>query len=151
MTAAVTLAALGNGPAFSAYPSANQNMTTGVWTKLQMNVEEFDTASCYDTSNYRFTPQVAGYYQITGAGNFSANSTNTRFLSVYKNGSSFKVLQAVVPNSINYMNVGGSCLVYLNGSTDYVELFAMQNSGGTLATSASSSEMYFQGFLARAA
>ena len=151
MTAAVTLASMGNGPAFSAYPSANQNMTNGVWTKLQMNVEEFDTASCYDTSNYRFTPQVAGYYQITGSSNFSANATNTRFLSVYKNGSSLKVLQAVVPNSINYMNVGGSCLVYLNGSTDYVELFAMQNSGGTLATSASSSEMYFQGFLARAA
>ena len=141
----------GTGPAFSAYPSSNQNLTNNTWTKLQMNQEDFDTASCYDTTNYRFTPNVAGYYQITGSTNFSANATNTRFLSIYKNGTIHKVLQVTVPNSINYMNIGGSCLIYFNGSTDYVELYALQNSGSTLATSADQAEMYFQGALVRAA
>ena len=138
-------------PAFSAYSNSNQNLTTGVWTKLQINTEEFDTAGCYDTSNYRFTPTTAGYYQIIGGSNFSANSTNSRFLDVYKNGSAYKVLQVTVPNSINYMDLNGSCIVYMNGSTDYVELYAMQNSGSTLVTSASLSEVYFQGVLVRAA
>ena len=51
----------GNGPAFSAYRSTNQAAANNTFTKIQPNVEEFDTNSNYDnTTNYRFTPSVAG-------------------------------------------------------------------------------------------
>lgn len=141
-----------NGPAFSAYASGNQTLSNSTWVKVQCGVKEFDTNSNYDnTTNYRLTPTVAGYYQVSGACNFATNSSGTRFLQIYKNGSSFKQLQNVAANSLNYMNLSGSCLIYLNGSTDYVELYVLQNSGGSLDTSGNQAQVYFQAFLARSA
>lgn len=53
----------GTGPAFSAYRGTPQSVTTGQYTKIQINTEEFDTDNAFDSgTNYRFTPQVAGYY-----------------------------------------------------------------------------------------
>lgn len=59
---------MGYGPAFSAYRGGpNQALTTGTYTKVQLNIEEFDTNNNFDSStNYRFTPTVAGYYQFQG-------------------------------------------------------------------------------------
>ena len=49
------------GPTFYAYLSANQTVSTGVVTKLQINTEEYDLGSCYDkATNNRFTPTTAG-------------------------------------------------------------------------------------------
>jgi hypothetical protein len=46
----------------------------------------------------------------------------------------------------------GSCLVYCNGSTDYLEIFTTQNSGGTLVMgNGSQSGCYFNGSLVRSA
>jgi hypothetical protein len=141
-----------NGPAFSAYSSASQSLANNTAVKLQFNVEEFDTNSCFDsTTNYRFTPTVAGYYQISGAANCSANAINTRFLRLYKNGSNYKEFQAVATNATNFMTLSGSALVYFNGSTDYVELYIVQNSGSTLTTGGSQSEVWFTGAMVRSA
>jgi len=56
----------GNMPAFLVYPSASStNLTSSTWTKIVFNTEVFDTNNNFDsTTNYRFTPTVAGYYQI---------------------------------------------------------------------------------------
>lgn len=138
-----------NGPAFSAYASSNQTLSNATWTKINYGAEEFDTNGNFASS--RFTPSVAGYYQVTGSCNFAASSTNTRFVSVYKNGSIFKNLQNLPANSTNYMLLSGSCLIYLNGSTDYVEIYAQQNSGGNLDTSGSDTQVYFQAAMVRGA
>ena len=62
-----TVMVSGNMPAFSAYLGTSQTVTTDVATKLQLNTEVFDTASAFDsTTNYRFQPTVAGYYQLNG-------------------------------------------------------------------------------------
>jgi hypothetical protein len=69
----------GTGPAFRAYNNANQNITASTFTKVLLQVEDFDTASCFDnTTNYRFTPTVAGYYQVSGSvfHNVSADFTS---------------------------------------------------------------------------
>jgi hypothetical protein len=67
LTTANTFAA-GTGPAFSVYSTANQVTATVTYTKIQLNTENFDTNNNFDsTTNYRFTPTVAGYYQISGA------------------------------------------------------------------------------------
>lgn len=137
----------GNGPAFSAYQSSSQTLSSATWTKIQLQTEEFDTASCFDnTTNYRFTPNVAGYYQVSGC--FEVNSSATTMqLTVYKNGSAFKKYQ--VSNSATVVTVSGSALIYLNGSTDYVELYGWIGSGQLL--NAASSAVYFQAALVRAA
>ena len=79
----------GNMPAFSAYATGGQTVATSTYTKLQFNALEFDTANCYDpTTNYRFTPNVAGYYQVNvQISNNTGTSTGYQLLFVYKNGS----------------------------------------------------------------
>ena len=109
-----------NMPAFSAYISATQSVTSGTDTKIAFNTEEFDTANAFDsTTNYRFTPQVAGYYQIsiglTGAG----TAVTDVEIAIYKNGSYYK--RGMTQGSSN--QVGMSVLMYLNGSTDYIEFY----------------------------
>jgi hypothetical protein len=125
----------GTGPAFSAYASVSQTVTSTTETKIQLNVEEFDTASCFDnTTNYRFTPNVAGYYQINGILRGAATTAlNLIFLSLYKNGAAY-----IRGSEYPYAVAGGpaaqvsiSALVYLNGTTDYLELYGRIDGTGT--------------------
>ena len=52
-------------PAFQAYLSDDQTISNATVTKINFNTESFDTDNAYDNStNYRFTPQVAGKYYI---------------------------------------------------------------------------------------
>ena len=142
----------GTGPAFSAYNSIATSVPNATWTKLQNSNEEFDTANCYDsTTNYRFTPNVAGYYQVTGA--WAQNgATGISNVSIYKNGSAFKAGGQTL-NSTAYVQNVVSALVYLNGTTDYVELYAYQGAGGTNTALAANQPDYgyFQAFMVRAA
>ncbi len=146
MTQAVALASLGNGPTFSAYAGSSQSVSAGVWTKLQINTEEWDTNSNFDTSTYRFTPTVAGYYQVNGR--VTANAiVSVLVVSVYKNGSPWKRGTAIA-NSAGEAT-SGAALVYLNGTTDYIELYAYFSS--TQSTFVSSDQTFFQAALVRGA
>jgi len=143
--AALAAGVAGNGPAFSAYPSATQSLTANVATKLLFQTEEYDTNSNFASS--QFTPTVAGYYQINGAYVAAAVGRTYNIIYVYKNGVEYKLGQA--GNSTTGVGTSVSLLVYLNGSTDYVEIYGL--SGLTQSTSGTASENYFQGFLARSA
>jgi len=117
----------GNMPAFYAGRiTSDQSISSSTWTKVQLNYEAFDTANAFDsTTNYRFTPQVAGYYQINGQITCSGAASLTRaIVSLYKNGSPYStgVDIAATANNSQFQVVVAN-LVYLNGSTDYVELY----------------------------
>lgn len=137
-----------NGPAFSAYRSSAQTISNSTFTKVQFNTEEFDTASCYDNStNYRFTPTVAGYYQFNWMIQTTA-SVGTLFLTIlYKNGTDAKRGEAITGGSYSS---GGGALLYMNGTTDYAEAYIYQASGSSkdLDTGAST---FFQASMVRAA
>lgn len=142
----------GNGPAFSAYANANQNVTNATWTKAALQVEEFDTANCFDsTTNYRFTPNVAGYYQINGAIHFQANISGQTLVGLYKNGALFKVGSQMGAMTNNDPQGVISVLVYLNGSTDYIELWGYKDSATSQGFVGAVTATYLQAFLARAA
>jgi len=135
----------GNQPAFSAYPSAGTAVSNASFTKIAINTTSFDTNSNFNTSTYRFTPTVAGYYQVNGRISFSANLTST-FCVIFKNGSeAFRGTGGVLNSPLV------SAIVYMNGSTDYIELYAYQNSGSSQTTGNVSSENYFQALMVRAA
>lgn len=112
-------------PAFRAYRNGTQNISSTTFTKVALNAETFDTDNAFDsTTNNRFQPAIAGYYQINGAVNIAPSTAPTRLLSfIYKNGASYAQGQDF--NSIP--GAGGtstiSTIVYLNGTTDYVELW----------------------------
>ena len=62
-------------PAFQAYLGSNQSLTSGVLTKANINTEVFDTDSMYDSStNYRFTPTIAGKYYCYMNAEYSWNT-----------------------------------------------------------------------------
>jgi hypothetical protein len=139
----------GIGPAFSVYRSGNQTgVSNSTFTKVQLNTETFDTNSNFDPStNYRFTPTVAGYYQINGAVSVETSSSISRvFCSIYKNGT--EAFRGSDMNPGIQSVVGG--LVYLNGSTDYVELYGWAAGSGILFYGQAQST-YFTGSLVRAA
>ena len=140
----------GNGPAFSAYPSASATISAATYTKVILNVEDFDTASAFDsTTNYRFTPLVAGYYQINLVASMPqiASSNTNSLVALYRNGSSYKV--GGYQNSTGQQaNCSWAGLVYLNGSTDYLEMYVYTSSA---SISLQSTYCNFSGFLARSA
>ena len=141
----------GTGPAFSAYCSTAQLIPNAVFTKIQINTELFDTNSNFDsTTNYRFTPTVAGYYQVSGAAYFSYAGGAVAQNAIFKNG----VLMFVAAWSST--SVGGivpvSGLVYMNGTTDFLELYSYQGSGlGQTLIPSRQDLNYFFGSLVRAA
>lgn len=134
----------GTGPAFSAYASSAQSLGAGAYAKIQLNATEFDTASCFNTSTYRFTPNVAGYYQFNTS--FGLSGGNTYIVSyVYKNGSSAKYGGGSASCTVSSF----STLIYANGTTDYFEFYVYTTSGGPISTGTQGTWM--QGYLARAA
>lgn len=151
-----TVMVSGNMPAFSAYRStSDQSVTNGAWTKLQAQTEEFDTSSAYDNAtNYRYTPLTAGYYQVNGEILANGTSTLIRIIpAIYKNGSAFKYgNDYIMATGGQSVRASVSALIYMNGSTDYLELYANLNGSGTLTFSASTGlDNYFQAFMVRAA
>jgi hypothetical protein len=140
----------GNMPAFSATLSAFTTISNSTWTKIACNTEQFDTASAYDNAtNYRFTPLVAGYYQISGIAGYDAGVAQGTAMQVaiYKNGTLYRSINYNNSNLIA-PNVGISFLIYFNGSTDYVELYGFTTGGTTVGFSTASS---FSGAMVRAA
>jgi hypothetical protein len=136
-----------NGPAFSAYQSTAQSLTTNVSTKILFQTEEFDLGSNYDTSTSRFTPTVPGYYQVNFCFGPSASYCGT-FIYLYKNGAVAKYGTIAASGSISGTSIG-SCLIYMNGLTDYLEVYGQLTTGQN--TGALSYVTYFQAFLARSA
>jgi len=139
----------GNGPAFSAYPTAGTSCASGTDTKVAFAAVDFDTASCYNASTSRFTPNVAGYYSIIGMARFGPITATLTIGSVFVNGSVYSRGSGASCSS-SYAYNQCSAIVYLNGTTDYVEFYAYQNSG-----SSQNSDYYtaykFTGSLLRAA
>ena len=149
-----TVMVSGNMPAFSAYCNAVQSISNNSQTKLQFNVKQFDTNSNYDTTNYRFTPTVAGYYQVSGGFNWQNVINGYGTLSLYKNGSNYVTLNFGAANGATNQYLGhyGGCLVYLNGSTDYIELYGYQVTGGSQNTNGTTAVgSYFTASMVRSA
>ena len=149
--ATITVAATA-APAFSAYKSTNQSISSNVFTKVQFQTEEFDTNSNYDNvTNYRFTPTVAGYYQINSLVYMQAASSLVRVLcNLYKNGAIAKFGNDNIAVSGTEGRGLLSTIVYLNGSTDYLEMYIL-TAGTTLTATAGADNTYFQAAMIRSA
>ena len=80
-----------NTPAFFAYLSANQSISGSTTTKIQIDTEVFDTDNTYDNStNYRFTPAVAGKYLIFGQVMMESMPDQTEIITyIYKNDANY--------------------------------------------------------------
>ena len=139
-------------PAFCAYRSAStQTVSAGAATKAQLNSEEFDTDAAFDNAtNYRFAPLVAGYYAISGqiTGYASGALTNVS-AAIRKNGSAVRTASCNTAFNANSSSVVVAGVIYLNGSTDYVELWGLVSGSGTLGFLVGQDATFLQGHYAR--
>lgn len=151
--------AASSGPTFFAYLSANQTpVSAGTFTKVALNTTNWDTASAFNTSTNRFQPTTSGYYTISISADLSTTTNITDgIISIYKNGSQYvrpvrNTLSGTgVPSTVAYpeLLLNGSTIVFLNGSTDYVELYVYIQGTGTLSVGGGAAYTWMTGSFIR--
>jgi hypothetical protein len=134
-------------PTFSAYQSSATSIPNATLTKILYANESFDTNSNFASS--RFTPTVAGYYQITASVAIQIAGASYAVLRV--NGSDVAWAYGNGITGVLNSTPIVTKLVYLGGVTDYVEVYAEQRSGSTVNTDTNPVGTWFTGFLARSA
>jgi len=132
---------ISNTPAFLAHQTSAQSIANTTNTKLTNETEIFDTDSAYDnSSNHRFTPQTAGKYFIFSQVMFASSTNFNQIEIVIKKNTT--VYSSSISINDEYNTAYTGTIVDLNGSSDYVETFAYQNSGGSLNTYPSATSKY---------
>jgi len=130
-----------------AYANSSQNIPSGTWTKVQFNVKSYDIGGNFNTTNYRFTAPVAGYYQVNTSVMILYGTVNaTQFTGIYKNGSRYSQSrgQAIIDN--NRIGLPVNDIVYLDVN-DYIEIYVYQNSGETRSTDVGADKTFVSIFL----
>jgi hypothetical protein len=118
-----TMMVSGNMPAFSATGAA-QAVSATTQTKLTFNATDFNTGSYFSTANSRFLPLVAGYYQFNvflSNQDASANTYTQAF--IYRSSVSYAQIAQGTGSTVNYAVAQGSIIMYMNGTTDYAEIY----------------------------
>jgi len=136
-----------NGPTFSAIAGSATALSAGTSTKVNFSTEQWDTASCYDTSTSRFTPNVAGYYQISSTVRADISASSVLQIYVRKNGTDVITGSFIaVSNFQSASTISG--LVSCNGSTDYIDVAVYSSTAGNTNTGVACT---FQGAMIRSA
>ena len=127
---------------FYVYSGADQDNATNVYTTVALNTKVFDLDSYFNTSNYRYTPQVAGYYYIECMLQYRPKGANDDVVfstEIQKNGNLYhsngaspylSANNSTGPRGQLALKAGNgkenqttiTAMVYFNGTTDYVTL-----------------------------
>jgi len=140
-----TVSSGSTGPAFRAFRSGtNQSISSTTLTKVSLNGETFDTNNCFDsTTNYRFTPTTAGYYLFSGIVGLEGGGAGYGAAYLYKNGTRTGSAR-VIGYTANEKMPQITDIIYCNGTTDYIELYTLNN-GATATVAAGTDETWFTG------
>jgi len=118
-------------PTFRAYSNEDQSISANTQTKKLYQVEDWDTASCFASS--RFTPNVGGYYIMT-ATQYNPDA-GTLSMNFYKNGANNSNGPSGGTPGFRAQN---TTIMYLNGTTDYVEVYFSSSQTSVYSGSTSS-------------
>jgi len=128
-------------PYLWAYQTAIQTLTSTVAAAIGMGGELADTAAGHSTglNPSRYTPPIPGRYDCDGGVLFAGSTAGDRSANFRVNGAQVEGAPYGSAGALNgagfvagYVTCAAS--VFLNGTTDYVELWAVQNVGGNLDT-----------------
>lgn len=139
-----------NGPAFRAYPSVGQTITSGSLQKVNFGSETFDTNSNFASS--RFTPTVEGYYHLNSTVRLDgASGTGECMIVLYKNGSEYSRgwNSSGTQFAASFWSMTVTDVAYANGTGDYFEIYIQQGSGASVTTTAFQNISYFSGCMMR--
>lgn len=143
---------VGKGPSFSAAgTAASITYIDGAATAITGIPEIKDTASCYDPVTGRFTPNVAGDYQLNATCNIGGAFT-TSFAKLRITASGLTVEGGISPTGsgtdVGFGAGSASTLAFFNGTTDFAFISLNHDSSGNKTGAI---VVAFSGFLARAA
>ena len=121
--------AIASNPVFRVELAANQtSVTDATYVKIAFDTEIFDVGGYFDSStNYRYTPLIAGYYQINCQAGDANNTSTNQYVAIYKNGSKYAIGGVYDSNNVRYNRPTLSAVVHMNGSSDYLETFFYVN------------------------
>jgi len=114
----------------------NQTIPTGTDTVVAFGSADFDPQGWLNTGNYKITPNVAGYYEITSSVDMpTMNYSGQTNLQLRKNDNSITITQEPSGNGASPVSLVATRTIYLNGSTDYITASVWQGSGGNITLS----------------
>jgi hypothetical protein len=127
--------------------SVSQSIAHNISSKLDMDTAEYDVGSFHDVPNRRITPTVSGKYYVQATCLWQSAGTSFVALQLKKNGSvTLVVEQRSVNGDTGSFTMDLSTMVEMNGTTDYIEVFAEQKSGVSRTISGGSNNTVFSGF-----
>ena len=137
---------------FSVYQTSDQTLTQGVNNYINWHAEEWDVGGYFDLTNERYTPLLAGkYFIVAGVQIRSVDPANDSDLisMLYKNGAMCKMIVRSIPGGSNPSHplASGSCVVEMNGSTDYLNLVVMHYDAAARDTWGAQQRTFMMGFL----
>ena len=148
VTGAGITAGQASDPSFHVYNPQNGSVASNTTVVVSNNTELFDSSSAYNTSDYRFTPQVGGYYYFYCSVRFqsSTNAFDRINVAVRKNGT--EMISGRNDNE-DYSTTHVSGIILANGSSDYFDMTAYHTRGSALNISTEDELVYFGGFLVK--
>jgi hypothetical protein len=111
---------------FDAWRTTNSpGLAANAWQAVTMDAKTAESSAWFSTATGRYTPLVAGWYQLSvfltqdaiatfGSGTFW-------IVGLGKNGAAYKQLGSMTHQAVIGPRAGASTLVYANGSTDYFQ------------------------------
>jgi hypothetical protein len=120
--------------------SGTQALADNTQVSIAFSVEDIDTHGFHDTvtNNSRITPNVAGYYRLTGTVFYATQTTPVvSDINIRKNGSSNPAPGDRLVGQVQTFSLSCTVIQSANGTTDYFEIVARQDSAGANNTAQS--------------
>lgn len=137
------LAGVGSTPLWKIWRSGSFSMATGVDTKVPFNTWSLDPDTVLNAASNRVTPAVAGKYFIQAQMRLDASTNlNMQYFDIRISGSNKSNAQVYH----DHAGTVTTSLIADLSSSDYIECFAMQNSGGTINGMGGVMNTWIQGF-----
>ena len=126
----------------------DQSYTASAFAKITWGTVVLDTGSYWDTTNNRYTPQVAGWYLFGGTVRISNSTVTLVAFNIAKNGATgatalmnqFQTASDTFTNGEYPLPTG---MLQMNGSSDYVEAYFQSEENSTIHDSATRQSVFW--------
>ena len=137
-------------PAFRVIMSSDLSLTNNVERTVEYDQATFNThPEWFNNSTHRYTPLIAGYYQIIyNVSISSSGATGYYSLLVTQDSTVAQIRWVGSSGAVTLFRHSGNDLIYFNGTTDYVE-HRVRFIGTSATLSSVDSVTYMTGFLVR--
>ena len=124
-TSAVTPEKWTNPYKFYAYRgTSNQTISSATYTTVALNAESFDTNNNFNTSTYKYTPPVNGFYMLTGQLFADQADGAHTIVQIKKNSTTIAEQRVVYPPGANLNRAANASVLAQLTTSDEITLVA---------------------------